>query len=127
MTEKYPMEPGQERFSLPLSFYRRVGETIYVSGHGAVNEKGEFAAPDFEGQFHYTMELLQKTLEEAGTDLSHVVMVRGYVQDPKNLPLYNALYRTYFKEPRPARTTVVRCLPDGLEFEIDCVAFAKRE
>ena len=111
---------------LPLSPFRRVGDTIYVAGQGAVNEKGEYTSADFEGQFRDTMANLQKALADAGVDLSNVVMARGYVQRQEDLPLYNRLYREYFSEPFPARTTIVNCLPDGLLFEIDCVAEVKR-
>lgn len=118
----YPMAEGQTRHVLPISMIRRVGTTLYVSGHGAVNERGEFVSDTFEGQMRWTMEQLQATLAQEGAALADVVMVRGYVQNPANLPLYNRLYREYFAEPYPARTTIVNCLPPGLEFEIDCVA-----
>ncbi|MBC7529834.1 MAG: RidA family protein [Chthonomonadaceae bacterium] len=118
----YPMAEGQTRHAPPLSMVRRLGNTLYVSGHGAVNDKGEFVSPDFEEQMRYTMEQLKATLEGEGVSTSEVVMVRGYAQNPANLPLYNQLYRDYFSEPFPARTTIVGCLPPGLEFEIDCVA-----
>jgi 2-iminobutanoate/2-iminopropanoate deaminase len=35
----------------------------------------------------------------------------------------NEVYRTYFKEPYPARTTIqAAALPGGIPIEIDCVA-----
>jgi 2-iminobutanoate/2-iminopropanoate deaminase len=122
MPKSYPLEEGQKTMKLPLRLYTRVGDQIFVAGHGAVNEKGEFVSDTFEGQFRYTMETLRKTLQDAGVDFENVAMVRGYVNDPANLPLYNRLYREYFSEPYPARTTLTNCLPPGLEFEIDCVA-----
>ena len=117
------MAEGQTKHVLPISMTRRVGDTLYVSGHGAVNEAGQFVSEEFEEQMRYTMDQLQKTLSEAGATLGQVVMVRAYVQSPANIPLYNSLYREYFTEPYPARTTIVNCLPPGLEFEIDCVAY----
>ena len=122
MAQKYPMAEGQTQHVLPLSMTRRVGNTLYVSGHGAVNEAGEFVSDTFEGQMRYTMAQLQETLASQGATLRNVVMVRGYVQNATDIPLYNRLYREYFSEPYPARTTLVNCLPTGLEFEIDCVA-----
>lgn len=119
---RYPMEAGQQEFRLPLSMFTRIGSQVFVSGHGAVNARGEFVSDTFEGQFRYTMETLEKTLHEAGVGFEDVVMARGYVRDPANLPLYNRLYREYFSEPYPARTTLTNCLPEGLEFEIDCIA-----
>jgi len=44
----------------------------------------------------------------AGSDLAHVVQVRSYVRDAEEVALYNQLYREYFSEPFPARTTITR-------------------
>jgi 2-iminobutanoate/2-iminopropanoate deaminase len=116
------MGAGQQKLNLPLRLFVRVGNQVFVAGHGAVDENGRFVSDTFEGQFRYTMERIGETLQAAGADFRQVVMVRGYVRDPANLPLYNALYREYFSEPYPARTTLTGCLPPGLEFEIDCIA-----
>lgn len=118
----YPMDPNSTELNLPLSRWRRAGNTIYISGHGAVNREGRFAAEGFEAQFHWTMNALQKTLMQAGADLADLVQVRVYVQDPDDLPLYNRLYKEYFHPPYPARTTITGCLPLGLEFEIEGTA-----
>ncbi len=122
MPSKYPMAEGQTKHVLPLSMFRKDGNTLYISGHGAVDSEGNYVSDTFEGQFRYTMDLIFSTLKDAGANPSQVVMVRGYVADSANLPLYNRLYREYFSEPFPARTTLTGCLPPGLEFEIDCVA-----
>jgi len=124
---KYPMAEGQTRHAPPLSMVRRIGTVLYVAGHGAVNEQGEFVSDDFEEQMRYTMEQLRATLAQEEATFAEVVMVRGYVQNPINLPLYNQIYREYFGEPYPARTTIVNCLPPGLEFEIDCIAEKKTD
>ena len=39
-------------------------------------------------------------------DISDVVAVQVYLTDMELFPRMNAVYTTYFKEPRPARTTV---------------------
>ena len=54
-------------------------------------------------------------------DLKDVVQVRSYVKNSSNVPRYNEIYREYFKEPYPARTTIVNCL-GTLLYEIDVVA-----
>ncbi len=117
------MAPGQTRHVPPLSMFRRAGDFVFVSGCGAVNERGEFVSDDFEAQYRYTMEQLLDALKGAGCETKHVVSVRAYVQNPSDLPLHNALYRDFFAAPLPARTTIVGCLPPGLLFEIECVAY----
>ena len=119
---KYPMAENQTEHRPPLAMFRRAGALLFISGHGAVNASGEFLGDNFESQFHYTMEQLRGTLQEADADFADVISVRSYVQNPADLPLYNQLYRQYFSEPFPARTTIVNCLPPGLLFEIECVA-----
>ncbi len=125
MSAKYPMSENQTEHRPPLSMFRRVGALLLVSGHGAVNARGEFQGNDFESQFRFTMEQLRGTLREAGADFADVVSVRSYVQNPADLPRYNQLYREYFAEPFPARTTIVNCLPSGLLFEIECIAHSE--
>ncbi len=124
MSSSYPLEEGQ-KMQLPLSLFTVVGNQVFVAGHGAVDEHGNFVSDTFEGQFRHTMEMLKQTFEAAGIGFEDVVMVRSYVKHPENLPLYNRLYREYFSEPYPARTTLTHCLPDGLEYEIDCIAVRK--
>ena len=119
----YPMAEGQTRHDPPLSMYRRAGDYIYISGHGAVSSKGEFVSPNFEEQMRYTMDQLRATFAEAGCTSDQVMMVRSYVNNPANLPRYNQIYPEYFNAPYPARTTITSCLPLGLEFEIDCVVY----
>jgi 2-iminobutanoate/2-iminopropanoate deaminase len=111
----------------PISSFSRLGDTIYVAGHGAVDKAGNYISPDFAEQMRYTMERLKETLEKAGVDFSRVRSVRSYLSNPEDLPLYNEVYREYFGEPFPARTTITGCLPPGLLFEIECVAEAKEE
>jgi 2-iminobutanoate/2-iminopropanoate deaminase len=124
---KYPMAQGQEKHVLPLSWFTRSGNLVFVSGHGAVDENGHFVSDDFEKQMRWTMERLKATLESAGVGLHQVIQVRSYVQRSSDIPLYNWLYREYFREPFPARTTIVNCLPEGLLFEIDCIADISKE
>ena len=121
----YPMATGQTRHAPPLALFRRDGNTVYVSGQGAVDERGAFVGDTIEAQMRYTMEQLTAVLAQAGCALADVIQVRSYVQHPADIPVYNALYREYFVEPYPARTTIVNCLPPGLLFEIDCVAVAR--
>lgn len=117
---KHPSYQNEKK--LPISSFRRIGSTIYISGQGAVGPDGNYVCDDFEGQFRYTMERLKDALAEAGVTLASVVSVRSYVQRDADLPTYNQLYREYFTEPYPARTTITNCLPTGLLFEIDAIA-----
>ena len=110
------------RAPLPFSPATQVGDLIFVSGQAAVDENGAIVSGTFEEEFRLSVENLKRVLEAAGSDLAHVVQVRSYVRDAANVPLYNQLYREYFPQPFPARTTLTGCLPEILHFEIECVA-----
>ncbi|MCA1596821.1 MAG: RidA family protein [Chloroflexi bacterium] len=112
---------------LPFSPAIRAGNLIFVSGQASVDENGKIIPDTFEGEFRRSVENLRRILQAAGSDLDRVVSVRGYVRDPANLPEYNRLYRDTFKEPYPSRSTLTHCLPETLQFEIDCIAVSASE
>jgi 2-iminobutanoate/2-iminopropanoate deaminase len=116
------MAEGQAEHRPPLVTFTRSRGLIFVAGHGCVNREGQFLHTDFEGQYRFTMDRLATTLEKAGVSFADVINVRCYVQNPSDIPTHNVIYREYFSEPYPSRTTIVNCLPPGLLFEIECVA-----
>ncbi|MES2463574.1 MAG: RidA family protein [Armatimonadota bacterium] len=118
---EYPINHLVPKGPRPYSPVTKVGDLLFVSGQGPTDAAGDLVHGTFAEEFARTMENLRRILEMAGSDLSHVVQVRGYVNDPADLPLYNQLYRDYFTEPYPSRTTLTGCLPNFL-FEIDCIA-----
>jgi 2-iminobutanoate/2-iminopropanoate deaminase len=108
---------------LPFSPAIKAGGFVFVSGQASVDEKtGQIISDTFENEFRRSMENVKRILTAAGADLKQVVQVRSYVKDAKDLPEYNRLYREYFSEPFPARTTITDCLGKVL-FEIDVVAY----
>lgn len=118
----YPKDENTPISHLPFSPAVQVGDVIFVSGQASVDATGKIVSDTFEGEFRRSVENLRKILEVAGSDLEHVVQTRNYVRDASDVPLYNQLYREYFKSPFPARTTITNCLPPSLKFEIECIA-----
>jgi len=123
----YPLLPGTPTSHLPFSPCVVVGDLIFVSGQASVDLEGKIVSDTFEGEFRRSVENIRRVLEAAGSDLAHVVQTRNYVRDPEDLPLYNQLYREYFPEPRPARTTITHCLPPSLRYEIEVVAVRRTD
>lgn len=122
----YPLDPDTPVSDLPFSPVVRIGDLILVSGQASVDATGKIVPDTFEGEFRRSLENLRKVLQTAGSDLSGVVQTRNYVRDPSDLPLYNQLYREFFRSPFPARTTITNCLPQSLRYEIECVAVVLR-
>jgi 2-iminobutanoate/2-iminopropanoate deaminase len=122
----YPQLPDTPTSHLPFSPCVVVGDLIFVSGQASVDSKGQLVSDTFEGEFRRSIENVRKVLEAAGSDLAHVVQTRNYVRDEKDLPLYNQLYREYFPQPSPARTTITHCLPACMGYEIEVVAVKRK-
>ncbi len=118
----YPLTEGMPTSNRPFSPVVRVGNMLFVSGQASVDAEGTIVPDTFEGEVRRSIENLAKILEEAGSGLEWVVQTRNYVRDPENGAAFNELYKEYFKPPYPARTTISRCLPDTLHYEIDCIA-----
>ena len=94
---------------------------VYVSGQGPVEpETGEM--PDgFTDQVRQTLKNLRTILEAAGSGLDDVVKVNAYLTDLTRFAEFNEVYREFFGNDPPARTTVATALL-GILVEVDCVA-----
>jgi 2-iminobutanoate/2-iminopropanoate deaminase len=113
---------------LPFSHAMRVGEMIFVSGQASVDlDTGNIIGGTLAEEVDRSMTNLRTILEKAGARWENIVKVGCFVRRDEDLAEFNQLYREYFSEPFPARTTVTNCLPSSLLFEIDCVAWLGKE
>ena len=105
----------------PYSHAVVAGGFVYVSGQGPVQpETGEM--PDaFAEQVRQTLGNLKTILEAAGSGLEHVVKVNAYVTDLTRFSEFNEVYKEFFQDAPPARTTVATALL-GILVEVDCIA-----
>ncbi|HEV2295426.1 MAG TPA: RidA family protein [Tepidisphaeraceae bacterium] len=109
---------------LPFSPFVRAGGFVFISGQASVDAGGNIVDDAFEGEMRRSMENVRAVLAGAGLTLRDVCQVRSYVGRQEDLPEYNRIYREYFTEPFPARTTLIGCLGNLLKFEIDVTAYA---
>lgn len=116
------MEAIKSQGPLPFSAAVRVNRFVFVSGQASVGPDGRIVVDTFEGEMRRSMANLAAVLSESGLGLDDVAQVRAYVGRREDLDEYNSLYREYFTEPYPARTTLTECL-GTLKFEIEVVAF----
>lgn len=123
---EYPRGKDTPVSYLPFSPSVCYGDLIFVSGQASVDKEGNYIEDTFEGEFRRSVENMKKVLEDSGSDLAHVIQTRNYVGKPEDNAEYNRLYREYFKDPLPARTTICKCL-GRLKFEIECVAVRIRK
>lgn len=112
--------------NLPFSPGIISGDHLYVSGQASVDENGNIVTDTFAGECRRSFENLKKIVEAAGATLDDAVQVRNYVGKQEYLAEFNAIYREYFNEPYPARTTLIGCLGELLKFEVDAVFRLKK-
>jgi reactive intermediate/imine deaminase len=99
----HPKEFPQGR---PFSPGIMVGDTLYVAGQTGSDLKTGKIPEEFEAEVKQTLDNIGLVLKEAGMSFDNAVTVQVYLTDMSLFPRMNAVYTTYFKEPRPARTTV---------------------
>jgi 2-iminobutanoate/2-iminopropanoate deaminase len=117
LTDRAPKPVG------PYSQAIVTGNTIYVAGQGPMNPKtGKIEVTTFEEQAIQTFENIKAIVEAAGSSLEKVVSVKVYLADLNDFAKMNAIYRQYFAEEFPARTTIGAQLLLEMLIEIDCVA-----
>ncbi|MFO0791392.1 MAG: RidA family protein [Pirellulales bacterium] len=118
---------GSELIQSPLPFSAaiRAGDFVFVSGMASVDERGQVIHDTFENEARRTYNNLRRVLAAAGLTFANVVQVRVYLSDKKDWDEHNRIYREYFSEPYPARTTLVGCLGDLVKYEVDLVAYAR--
>ena len=116
-TDKAPQAIG------PYSQAVRIGEFIYTSGQIALTPEGEMVQADIEKQTRQVLNNLSNVLEAAGTSLQKVVKTTIFLADMDDFAKVNEIYAEFFKEHKPARSTVaVKTLPKNALVEIEAVA-----
>jgi len=102
----------------------RAGDRVWTAGAvGTEPSTGRVAPGGVEPQIHRAIQNIRATLAEAGTDLAHVVKTTCFVTRREDFALLDPIYRQYFPDPPPARTTVVCGLvSEEFLFEIEAAA-----
>jgi 2-iminobutanoate/2-iminopropanoate deaminase len=111
--------------SLPFNPAVEAGGFIFISGQASVDINGKIINDNFDNECRRSFENVRTILNGAGLSFEDVVQVRNYVADQGDLKRFNEIYKEYFSEPYPARTTLIGCLGNLLKFEVDVVAFRK--
>jgi 2-iminobutanoate/2-iminopropanoate deaminase len=80
--------------------------TLYVAGQTGSDIKTGKIPEEFEAEVKQALENVGAILKAGGMGYGDVVAVQVYLTDMELFPRMNAVYTSFFKEPRPARTTV---------------------
>ena len=113
--------PGGHK--LPFAKAVEAGGFLYVSGQAALNAKGEVVGGNIEAQARQTIDNLQAVLKECGYSMEHVVKVNAWLDDPRDFAGFNRIFREYFGDHPPARSTVESAIMVDCKIEMDLVAY----
>jgi 2-iminobutanoate/2-iminopropanoate deaminase len=94
---------------------------VFVSGQGPHHPQTGQLPPDFPGEVRQAIRNMEAILKAAGSNLAQVVRVNAYLTDLGKFKVFNEIYKEFFPDQPPARTTI-GCQLNGIQVEIDCIA-----
>lgn len=108
----------------PYSQAIEVNGFVFASGQIPIDPAtGNFVEGGVKEQTRQALTNASHILQEAGTDLAHVVKTTVYLADMGDFAAMNEVYAQFFSEPYPARSAVaVKDLPKGALVEVEVLA-----
>jgi len=97
---------------------------LFVSGQGAVDpNSGRIVGTDIESQTRQTLNNVRSIVEASGLSMQDIVKVSIYLKHMSDFKRMNEIYKSFFPDSPPARTTVQAELPlPDMLIEIEVVA-----
>jgi 2-iminobutanoate/2-iminopropanoate deaminase len=106
LAQKKEIHPKEFPAGRPFSPGILSGGTLYIAGQTGQDLKTGKIPDNFDTEVKQCLENIGLVLKEAHMGFEDAVTVQVYLTDMDLFAKMNAIYITYFKEPRPARTTV---------------------
>jgi 2-iminobutanoate/2-iminopropanoate deaminase len=103
---KKVIQPKDFPTGRPFSPGILIDDTLYIAGQTGADLKTGQLPEDFDAEVKQCLENIGLVLKEAGMTFDNAVAVQVAMTDMSLFPRMNAVYITYFTEPRPVRTTV---------------------
>jgi 2-iminobutanoate/2-iminopropanoate deaminase len=95
---------------------------IYIAGQGA-NSNGPVGKDDIDSHVTKVMENVKGLVETGGGTMDSILQLTVYLTNLSDYDAMNKIFKTYFPNGGPARTTVaVAGLPGQSLVEINCIA-----
>ena len=95
---------------------------VFVAGQGSINPAtNDMELGDVRSETRRALKNIAVILEAAGSSLRDAVRMGVFLADMNDFAAMNEVFREFFPEDPPARTTVGCVLPK-IKVEIDCIA-----
>jgi len=108
----------------PYSQGVKAGNLLFVAGQGAADPKTGQIAEGIETQTRQTLANIKGIVEASGFSMRDVVKVSIFLKNMDDFKKVNEVYKTFFPEDPPARTTVeAKLAAQGMLIEIDAIAY----
>ena len=121
MTDRRPVHAEEAPPAAgPYSHAIKSGGFVFLAGQAPFRKDGSKVEGPFEDQARQTFRNLEAVAAAAGASLADAVRVGVYLRDMSNFAAMNTIYREFFRDPFPARTTIQSDLP-GFDIEVDAV------
>jgi 2-iminobutanoate/2-iminopropanoate deaminase len=126
MAEKEPIVPQPARTGgPPYTPGIRAAGFIFVSGQVGVDASTGRVVEGVAAQTRACLENVRRVLETGGSSLDRVVKTTVFLANIGDFAAMNEVYRSFFNEPLPARSTVeAKLARPELLVEIEAIALA---
>jgi 2-iminobutanoate/2-iminopropanoate deaminase len=129
--ERKAIEPDNAKlnasrnFNLPHSPGVQAGPLLYISGMISLDpETGDIKLGTVASETRQIFENMSHLLSSNGASLDQVVKVNVFIHDMLEFESMNRVFREFFPDDPPARTTCGVQLSMGVKVEIECIALA---
>jgi 2-iminobutanoate/2-iminopropanoate deaminase len=112
---------------LPLGPYSqgvKVGNLLFVSGQAPIDPRtGKIVEGDIEAQTRQTIQNIGGIVEAAGFSMHDIVRVTIFLKNIDDFKRMNEVYKSFFTENPPTRTTVeAKLVSPGMLIAMDAIA-----
>lgn len=106
----------------PYSQAIKANGILYTSGQIGLTPQGELVG-DITAQTRQVLNNLSEVLKAGNSSFNQVIKTTIFLDNMDYFEIVNAIYAEFFKEHKPARSTVaVKTLPKNALVEIECIA-----
>lgn len=125
MTSKqYFAHPDRPASGGEISSAIRCGQWVYVSGQGPLDITTlEYVPGSIEEETLMTLVHIERILQATGATKIDVVKCTCYLANLEDFAGFHAIFKSFFPDRLPCRTTVQSPLLRGIRVEIDAVAY----